>query len=163
MFKEYKFFIGALTFFILLANSSHIFANTTTSLLTGEVISGELSMSIPNNLDLRASTTLTGKKQFLDINSIQSKVTDYRGIEEGWRLTLKSSNFDSYAKSFQLIVNGESISKSEKLVYTNNGQALFKVIKLRVKLEILAKAKAGTYSANLEWNLQPNIKNSLKE
>ena len=78
-------------------------------------------------------------------------------------MTVKTSNFDEYSQNYQLLINGQLVSKSENIVYKNDKQELLKEISLPVKVEISAKAQAGSYGANLEWNLQPNIKNSIKE
>ena len=86
-----------------------------------------------------------------------------RGRDEGWQLTVKSPNFEAYSQNYQLLINGQLVSKSENIVYKNNKQALHQAISMPVKAEISSQAKAGSYGANLEWNLQPNIKNSIKE
>lgn len=136
-------------------------ADTTHSIISGEIISGELSMGTPNNLEFRA--TLNGKKQTIELNPIKSDITDYRGRDEGWQLTVKSPNFEAYNQNYQLLINGQLVSKSENIVYKNNKQALHQAISMPVKAEVSSQAKAGSYGANLEWNLQPNIKNSIKE
>lgn len=141
--------------------SSSSYADTTHSIISGEIISGELSMETPNNLEFRA--TLNGKKQTIELNPIKSDITDYRGRDEGWQLTVKSLNFEAYSQNYQLLINDQLISKSENIVYKNNKQALHQAISMPVKAEISSQAKAGSYGANLEWNLQPNIKNSIKE
>lgn len=137
------------------------FADTTHSIISGEIISGELSMETPNNLEFRA--ILNGKRQTIELNPIKSDITDYRGRDEGWQLTVKSPNFEAYSQNYQLLINGQLVSKSENIVYKNNKQALHQAISMPVKAEISSQAKAGSYGANLEWNLQPNIKNSIKE
>lgn len=161
MFKKYTtLFISACSVFYLSCGLT-AFADITSSTVTGEIISGDFSIVTPNDLDF--STHLTGQKQQLSLKPIQTKITDYRGRDEGWQVTVKSSNFDNYAQNYQLLINGQSVSKSENIVYKNNKQILFKEISLPVKVEISDKAKAGSYGASLEWNLQPNIKNSIKE
>ncbi|WKF72408.1 hypothetical protein QYM42_08450 [Lactococcus lactis] len=158
--KYYSLFISVC---ILLGTfwSSSGFADTTHSIISGEIISGELSMGFPNNLEFRA--TLNGKNQTIELKPIKSDITDYRGRDEGWQLTVKSPNFDTYSQNYQLFISGQFVSKSENIVYKNNKQTLNKAISLPVKAEISSQAKAGSYGANLEWNLQPNIKNSIKE
>lgn len=146
---------------IYLIGSSPAFSDVTTSTVTGEIISGDFSITPPN--DLSFSAKLNGQKQNLDLNPIQTKVTDYRGRDEGWQLTVKTSNFDEYSQNYQLLINGQLVSKSENIVYKNEKQELLKEISLPVKVEISAKAQPGSYGAHLEWNLQPNIKNSIKE
>ncbi|PFG85578.1 hypothetical protein BW152_00485 [Lactococcus lactis] len=158
--KTTALFIGACLGLCLLG-SSPAFSDVTTSTVTGEIISGDLSIAPPN--DLSFSAKLNGQKQNLDLKPIQTKVTDYRGRDEGWQLTVKTSNFDEYSQNYQLLINGQLVSKSENIVYKNDKQELLKEISLPVKVEISAKAQAGSYGANLEWNLQPNIKNSIKE
>lgn len=106
---------------------------------------------------------MNGNKQNLTLSPLLTKITDYRGIEEGWQLTIKSSNFENYGQNYQLIINDQSIDRSEKLVYSTNKQNIVKKLRLPVKVIISAKAKVGSYAANLEWNLQPNIINLIKE
>ncbi|MCC4122020.1 WxL domain-containing protein [Lactococcus lactis] len=158
--KYYSLLISACALLGFLWSSSG-FADTTHSIISGEIISGELSMETPNNLEFRA--TLNGKKQTIELKPIESDITDYRGRDEGWQLTVNSPNFDAYNQSYQLLINGQLVSKSETIVYKNNKQALHQAISMPVKAEISSQAKAGSYGANLEWNLQPNIKNSIKE
>ncbi|MBF8807313.1 MAG: hypothetical protein IC227_01440 [Enterococcus lacertideformus] len=159
MAKKYTcLFIGACLSFFLIA-SPITFADTTTSTVTGEIISGEFSMTMPNDLNFQA--TLNGQKQALDLQPIKTKITDYRGQKEGWQLTVKSPNFETYAQNYQLIINDQSISHNESIVYKQISQSLIKEISLPVQVEVLASAKAGSYSVDLEWNLQPTI--NIKE
>ncbi|MGI1837760.1 hypothetical protein ACRPK2_10630 [Lactococcus garvieae] len=156
-----QFLILGMFLISVLSSTSFVFADTTTSTVSGEVVSGKFSMSKPNDLTFR--TTLNGSQQLLTLNPLRIKITDYRGIEEGWQLTVKSSNFDSYGHNYQLIINDQSISRSEKLVYSISKQNIVKEIHLPVKARISSQAKAGSYEATLEWNLQPNIENLIKE
>lgn len=156
-----QFLILEMFLIFVLSSTSLVFADTTTSTVSGEVVSGKFSMSKPNDLTFR--TTLNGSQQLLTLNPLRVKITDYRGIEEGWQLTVKSSNFDSYGHNYQLIINDQPISRSEKLVYSISKQNIVKEIHLPVKARISSKAKAGSYEATLEWNLQPNLENLIKE
>lgn len=161
MLKKYTTLFISVCSVVYLFWGSPVFADITHSTVTGEIISGDFSMTTPN--DLIFSARLSGKNQQLSLKPIQTKVTDYRGRDEGWQVTVKSSNFDAYAQNYQLSINGQLVSKSENIVYKNNKQELLKEISLPVKVEISAKAQAGSYGANLEWNLQPNIQHSIKE
>jgi len=138
--KYYSLLISACALLGFLWSSSG-FADTTHS-----IISGELSMGTPNNLEFRA--TLNGKKQTIELNPIKSDITDYRGRDEGWQLTVKSPNFDAYNQNYQLLINGQLVSKSETIVYKNNKQALHQAISLPVKAEVSSQAKAGSYVPN---------------
>lgn len=136
-------------------------ANTPETTVTGEIIPGEFSMTIPNNV--KFSATLTGQTQKIDLDSIKTTVTDYRGNQDGWQITVNSPNYTDYADNYQLVINGKAISNQQSVTYKVDKQMLVKDLELPVKMEISAKALAGSYSANLVWNLQPNIKNGLKE
>lgn len=161
MTKKYKYlFAGSCLGFLLIAGPI-AFANSATSSVTGEVIPGRFSMTTPNGLNFQA--TLTGHEQTIHLKAVHTQITDYRGLNEGWTITVQSPNFDTYAQNYQLIINNQAISHSETIVYNNNKQSMSKKINLPVKVAILTSAKAGTYIADLEWNLQPNINRSLKE
>lgn len=159
--KEKKILLFVATLTLILSNSPPVFANTFSSTVTGEIIQGDLSMTTPNNLTF--SATLTGRNQELALHSIKTTVSDYRGVSEDWELTVESSNFDKYFKNYQLNINGHDISASESLVFVDDKNELIKEVILPVKANISAKAQTGSYSANLEWNLQPNIKKLITE
>lgn len=139
---------------------SHAESNVT-STVSGEIISGEFSMSVPNDVSFTAK--LNGQKQTIQIDDIQTKVTDYRGIDNGWQVIVKSPNFNQYRQHYQLRINDQYISDNGVIVFNNNEQSLEKKIKLLTSVELSADAQAGSYGADLEWNLQPNIKNKVQE
>ncbi|AUJ86523.1 hypothetical protein [Enterococcus sp. CR-Ec1] len=139
---------------------SHAESNVT-STVSGEIISGEFSMSVPN--DVSFSTKLSGQKQSIQIDDIQTSVTDYRGIDNGWQVIVKSPNFNQYQQHYQLKINNQFISDNSVIVYKNDKQSLIKDLSLSTSVELSADAKAGSYGGDLEWNLQPNIKNKIQE
>lgn len=139
---------------------SHAESNVT-STVSGEIVSGEFSMSVPNDVSFIAK--LNGQKQSIQIDDIQTSITDYRGIDNGWQVIVKSSNFNQYQQHYQLKINDQFISESSVIVYKNDKQSLTKELVLPTSVELSADAKAGSYGADLEWNLQPNIKNMVKE
>lgn len=160
MTKCGKFVFIAAAITLCLLPSSHFFASTTTK-VSGEIIPGTLTMTTPNDLYFEA--TLNGKEQILKLNPISANVSDYRGQDEGWQLSVSSPNFDSYAMNYQLTVNRKKVTKSENIVYLNNKHALNKNINLPVVVDISKKAQAGSYGANLVWNLQPSVAKTLRE
>lgn len=135
--------------------------SATTSKIYAEIITGELSMSTPNDLSFIAK--LNGRKQSIYTDKIQTNITDFRGIDNGWQIAVKSTNYEKYKKNYQLLINERFISDSSVIVCKNEKQLLTKGLVLPTSVEISADAKAGSYGAILEWNLQPNIKNMIKE
>ncbi|WP_407350020.1 hypothetical protein VNN41_03275 [Lactococcus garvieae] len=121
------------------------------TVLTAEIIEGDLSMTQPNNLNFNAK--LNGKEQIIDLEPIQTTITDYLSKGQGWKLTVKSPNFESYASSYQLSVNNEKINKEENKVYSTKDEAQIQAISLPVAVKISDKAQEGSYVADLEWNL----------
>lgn len=132
-----------------------------TSKVSGEIVPGEFSMSIPNDVSFTAK--LNGQKQSIQIDDIQTNITDYRGIDNSWQIIVKSSNYNVYKQNYQLLINHQFISDNGVIVYKNDKQSLTKELVLPTSVELSAEAKAGSYGADLEWNLQPNIKNKLQE
>lgn len=130
------------------------------TVLTAEIVEGDLTMSQPE--DLTFSAILKGQEQTLDLDPIHSTITDYRS-KKGWNLTVKSPNFESYASNYKLVVNGVAINSTTQTVESNTDQSLIQSLSLPVNAKISADAKAGSYTADLEWNLQPNIQHSMKE
>ncbi|WP_285603320.1 hypothetical protein [Enterococcus thailandicus] len=133
----------------------------TNSVIIYEVTTGELSMSVPNDVSVTAD--LTNKDYVMKLDNIQTVISDYRGIPNGYILTLKSPNYREYNQNYQLIVNYEQISEKSSVVFSTNKQIMNKKIKLLTKAKILATAKTGFYAADLEWSVQPNIENALQE
>lgn len=159
--KKVFIFIAVLGIFFGVSNELAFANSSSTTLISGEIISGEFSLSQPN--DANFNVQLNGKKQKITLDSIVSTITDYRGIDDGWQIVVKSSNFNEYKSNYQLMINHQKISDSNTVVYNNEQQMMEKTVDLPVETEISANAKAGSYSARLEWNLQPNIKNMIKE
>lgn len=131
------------------------------STVSGEIVPGAFSMSVPN--DLRFIAKLTGQKQSISMNELQTTITDYRGIENGWQIVVKSPNYKTYNGNYQLKVNEQYVSDTGVIVYKNDKQVRMKNLALSTSVELSAEAKAGSYGAELEWNLQPNIKNKIQE
>lgn len=136
-------------------------ANTPETTVTGEITAGDFSMTLPNSISFNAK--LTGKTQEIDLDEINTTVTDYRGSQDGWQITVNSPNYTDYANNYQLVINGKTVGNNESVAFKVDKQILVKDLNLPVKMEISAKALAGSYSADLVWNLQPNIKNEIKE
>ncbi len=153
-----------LSFFglFLIAADTTVFADSKdSSTVSGEIVAGEFSLSQPNDVNFKVQ--LDGKKQVVTLEDIQFKIKDYRGIEDGWQVVVKSSNYATYKNNYTLNINQHNISDNTIVVDQSEKQTMEKVSKLATKAEISADAKAGSYRADLEWNLQPIIKNSIKE
>lgn len=156
-----KFVAVGLVICMLFIGTEAFAASNTNSTVSGEIISGEFSLSQPN--DLSFTVQLNGEKQIVQLDNIQTKVIDYRGIEDGWQVVVKSSNYDKYKDNYTLIINNQQITDSNAVVLKYETQTMVKEVDLSTQVEVLANAKAGIYGANLEWNLQPNIQNSINE
>lgn len=136
-------------------------ASDVTSKIYAEITPGELSMSIPN--DLNFTTKLNGKKQSILTEGIRTKITDYRGIANGWQINVKSPNYLSYQQNYQILINNKFVSDSSVIVYRNNKQLITKSLVLPTSVELSSDANAGSYGADLEWSLQPVINEKIKE
>ena len=148
--------------FIFLFLPNYVFAETNaSSRVTGEIVSGEFSMSTPNNLTFIAK--INGKTQVVDLETINVIVTDYRGVNSGWNLTVKSPNYSSYSDNYHIKINKKEISQQSESVYLNKNQDFITELQLPTSIEIEKNAKPGSYGADLEWNLQPDIKNIIEE
>lgn len=139
-------------FFLVLPEAAASAAAQTTQ-VRGEIISGDLSLSPPNDLGFKVQ--LTGKTITKDIGTIQTIVTDFRGITEGWRVTVASPNYSKYKDQFALVLNGSEVTAASRPVIVQKEQSQRKECTIQAAVIVSSKAQAGKYTAQLEWNLQP--------
>lgn len=140
---------------------SEVYADTATTNFSAETTPGIFSMSKPNDVSIKAS--LTGKEQRVELAAIKTEVSDYRGLPEGYTITVKSPDYAAYATDYKVAINAKFISNQAISVYDSEQQTLSQQIKLPADLSIASGASAGVYSVTLEWNLQPNVKKEIEE
>lgn len=150
---------------VILAIGSNFYSSEVqasyTSHIKGEILAGNLSMSKPN--DLKFEVKLNGKEQTKKLSAIKTDVTDYRGSKEGWSLSVKSPNYNLYNKNYTIITNNNHISDVTNVVFKNEKKEIYKELQLMTNVEVAANAQAGSYVAQLEWNLQPNTQKTMNE
>ncbi|WP_407856118.1 hypothetical protein [Enterococcus hailinensis] len=129
------------------------------TLITGKIISGNLSMSTPNNIDFNIQ--LTGENFTKMLEDIRTSTTDYRGNNQGWKIMVSSPNYSSYQNNFNLVLNGHEITDKQLEIVRQDSMIQIKRNIINTRIKISSKAQAGSYIAILEWNLQPI--NNIKE
>lgn len=156
-----KILLGLVTMLLVLSHPLASKANTTSTVI-GELSPGVFTMTKPTDISFKTILT-TGKKQTVELKDITTNVTDYRGINEGWQLTIKSPNYDQYRENFSIVINQKAITNNSQIVVQKRQKTMSqKVVLDDTKVEIVGTASAGSYIANLEWNLQPNTQKKLK-
>lgn len=135
--------------------------NGNTSVISGEIVSGDFSMTQPN--DLSFNFKLNGENQTKKVGALTSAIIDNRGIDEGWQITLKSSNFNTYKDNYVLKVAHQEITNNAQVVVNQTEKSMKEKISLDTQVNISKNATAGTYVANLEWNLQPVSSKNINE
>ncbi|ANZ95482.1 hypothetical protein BFC19_08830 [Brochothrix thermosphacta] len=157
-----KVLLGLVTMLLVLSHPLASKANTTSTVI-GELSPGVFTMTKPTDISFKTILT-TGKKQTVELKDITTNVTDYRGINEGWQLTIKSPNYDQYRESFSIVINQKAITNNSQIVVQKRQKTMSrKVVLDDTKVEIVGTALAGSYIANLEWNLQPNTQKKIEE
>ena len=157
-----KVLLGLVTMLLVLSHPLASKANTTSTVI-GELSPGVFTMTKPTDISFKTVLT-TGKKQTVDLKDITTNVTDYRGINEGWQLTIKSPNYDQYRENFSIVINQKAITNNSQIVVQKRQKTMSrKVVLDDTKVEIVGTALAGSYIANLEWNLQPNTQKKIEE
>ena len=157
-----KVLLGLVTMLLVLSHPPASKANTTSTVI-GELSPGVFTMTKPTDISFKTILT-TGKKQTVELKDITTNVTDYRGINEGWQLTIKSPNYDQYRENFSIVINQKSITNNSQVVVEKRQKTMSqKVVLDDTKVEIVGTALAGSYIANLEWNLQPNTQKKIEE
>ncbi|ATF25654.1 hypothetical protein [Brochothrix thermosphacta] len=157
-----KVLLGLVTMLLVLSHPLVSKAKPTSTVI-GELSPGVFTMTKPTDISFKTVLT-TGKKQTVDLKDITTNVTDYRGINEGWQLTIKSPNYDQYRENFSIVINQKSITNNSQVVVEKRQKTMSqKVVLDDTKVEIVGTALAGSYIANLEWNLQPNTQKKIEE
>ena len=157
-----KVLLGLVTMLLVLSHPLTSKANTTSTVI-GELSPGVFTMTKPTDISFKTILT-TGKKQTVELKDITTNVTDYRGINEGWQLTIKSPNYDQYRENFSIVINQKAITNNSQIVVQKRQKTMSrKVVLDDTKVEIVGTALAGSYIANLEWNLQPNTQKKIEE
>ena len=157
-----KILLGLVTMLLVLSHPLVSKAKTTSTVI-GELSPGVFTMTKPTDISFKTVLT-TGKKQTVDLKDITTNVTDYRGINEGWQLTIKSPNYDQYRENFSIVINQKLITNNSQVVVQKRQKTMSqKVVLDDTKVEIIDTASAGSYIANLEWNLQPNTQKKINE
>lgn len=157
-----KVLLGLVTMLLVLSHPLASKANTTSTVI-GELSPGVFTMTKPTDISFKTILT-TGKKQTVELKDITTNVTDYRGINEGWQLTIKSPNYDQYRENFSIVINQKAITNNSQIVVQKRQKTMSrKVVLDDTKVEIVGTALAGSYIANLEWNLQPNTQKKIEE
>lgn len=157
-----KVLLGLVTMLLVLSHPLASKANTTSTVI-GELSPGVFTMTKPTDISFKTILT-TGKKQTVELKDITTNVTDYRGIDEGWQLTIKSPNYDQYRENFSIVINQKAITNNSQIVVQKRQKTMSrKVVLDDTKVEIVGTALAGSYIANLEWNLQPNTQKKIEE
>ncbi|WP_413522148.1 hypothetical protein [Brochothrix thermosphacta] len=157
-----KLLLGLVTMLLVLSHPLASKANTTSTVI-GELSPGVFTMTKPTDISFKTILT-TGKKQTVELKDITTNVTDYRGINEGWQLTIKSPNYDQYRENFSIVINQKAITNNSQIVVQKRQKTMSrKVVLDDTKVEIVGTALAGSYIANLEWNLQPNTQKKIEE
>lgn len=157
-----KVLLGLVTMLLVLSHPLASKANTTSTVI-GELSPGFFTMTKPTDISFKTILT-TGKKQTVELKDITTNVTDYRGINEGWQLTIKSPNYDQYRENFSIVINQKAITNNSQIVVQKRQKTMSrKVVLDDTKVEIVGTALAGSYIANLEWNLQPNTQKKIEE
>lgn len=157
-----KVLLGLVTMLLVLSHPLASKANTTSTVI-GELSPGVFTMTKPTDISFKTILT-TGKKQTVELKDITTNVTDYRGINEGWQLTIKSPNYDQYQENFSIVINKKAITNNSQIVVQKRQKTMSrKVVLDDTKVEIVGTALAGSYIANLEWNLQPNTQKKIEE
>ncbi|MBZ5979351.1 MAG: hypothetical protein SOI57_03775 [Leuconostoc gelidum] len=151
-------FLASLVGFLNIASAS---ANTDTTQVTGTVTSGNLSFTKPSDSSFKIR--LNGENQIKTISSIKTIVTDFRGIDEGWQLLVKSANYMSYKSNYHLILNDTDVTNNNIVIVNQKKQSLTQEIVINTKIDVEARARAGDYRSQLDWNLQPNVDKQLVE
>jgi|GEM_PF-2947992 len=127
--------------------------------LTAHIEPGSLMMTTPNDLEFIAM--LDGKQQSIELDTVSTKISDYRGIGSGWRIAVKSPNHAVYRNNYQLMINDKPITGEGVVIYNSKKQIRNKIVSLKTMVNISNDAEAGAYHADLDWILEPD--NNVKE
>lgn len=158
MKKTLSGLIATATLFATLGGSVAFAADST---VTGTVAAGELSMTAPDNATFTA--TLNGSQQTVPVvaatsgtNTISTTVTDYRGVEAGWNISVASSDYATYNSNFTLTVGGIAVTDTAATVDNVTTRTQEKAESFATNAVVSATAVPGEFAATLNWTLTPS-------
>lgn len=152
------FLLSSLLLFTIRAEAETNGNNQNTE-IHGEIISGDLSMTPPNDLSFKVQ--LSGQVITKEIGQIKTTITDFRGIKQGWKINVSSPNYRDYRENFILLLNGSTITDKSQKIVEQPERMQVQGETIQATVIVSSKAAAGKYSAKLEWNLQPGT--AIKE
>lgn len=151
-----KLILSSLTLLGLSFCGSSTFADTTTT-VSAQVSSGELTMSTPQSPSVKA--TLTGKDSIVKLPEITTKVTDLRGMNSGWTLSVKADNYTSFKKYIALQLKSESreisVNQAYQVLTEKQDQTLSEVEHYLPTLKLSQATPSNDYILQLSWSLSP--------
>ncbi|MCI1903380.1 MAG: hypothetical protein LKJ03_04790 [Enterococcaceae bacterium] len=127
--------------------------------IQGKIISGDLSMTPPNDLSFKVQ--LSGQMIIKEIGQIETTVTDFRGIAQGWEIDVSSPNYRDYHENFSLLLNGSTITDKNQKIVVQPKRMQVQRETIQATVIVSSRAAAGKYRTKLEWNLQPGT--TIKE
>lgn len=135
---------------------SRAFADTTTT-VSAQVSSGELTMSTPQSPSVKA--TLSGKDSTVKLPAITTEVTDHRGVNSGWTLSVKADNYSSFKKYIKLSLKSESreisVNQTYQVLTEKQNQTLSEVEHYIPTLKLSQDTPSKDYTLKLSWSLTP--------
>lgn len=151
-----KIVLSSLTLLGLSFCESSTFAETTTT-VSAQVSSGELTMSTPQSPSVKA--TLSGKDSTVKLPAITTEVTDHRGVNSGWTLSVKADNYSSFKKYIDLQIksgNREiSVNQTYQVLTKKQNQTLSEVERYMPTLKLSQDTPSKDYTLQLSWSLSP--------
>lgn len=136
-------------------------AENSSSTVNGRIESGELSMTAPDSQTFTA--VLQKEEQMIELPDTTMVISDYRGLDEGWSLTVSSPNFEEYKDHIRLTVSGKDITKTTAEVASTEARTQAQDLSLATVVYISENAMQGDFSARLEWVLSPNSSAKISE
>lgn len=151
-----KLVLSSLTLLGLSFCGPSAFADTTTT-VSAQVSSGELTMSPPQSPSINA--TLTGSDRKIQLPMIETQVTDLRGVNSGWTLSVKADNYTSFKKYIDLQLQSEnreiSVNQTYQVLTEKQKQTLSEVEQYLPTLKVSQTAPSKDYTLQLYWSLSP--------
>lgn len=150
-----KFLTGLMASTIVLAGfgGTTFAATNATSTVTGTVAGGELSLSTPNNIQF--TTTLNGADQSIALDPIATTITDYRGVDAGWDVSVQASNYETFKDAYALTVGGQAIDGDAATLDATTVRTQSKEESFATAAVVSKDANAGEFAVDLDWTLTP--------
>lgn len=151
-----KLVLSSLTFLGLSFCGSSTFAETTTT-VSAQVSSGALTMSTPQSSSINA--ILAGSDRKIQLPVIEAQVTDLRGVNSGWTLSVKADNYTSFQKYINLQLQSESrkisVNQAYQVLTEKQKQTLSEVEQYLPTLKVSQTTPSKDYTLQLSWSLSP--------